>query len=98
MGIIIQTIIVFIKRYHSKKIRQVKSFDSTYVIRWCGQQDPVPLAFTFHLLILANNLTHSDFTLLAIADGVANSRFIGCLVALFFLQVLITVYNATSHT
>ena len=42
----------------------------------------------FHLLILANYLTHSDFTLLAIADGVANSRFIGCLVALFFLQVL----------
>ena len=38
----------------------------------------------FYLHILANNLSHSDFTLLAIADGVANSRFIGCLVALFF--------------
>ena len=52
----------------------------------------------FLLLFLIYNLTHSDFVLLAIADGVANSRFIGCLVALFFLQVLITVYNATSHT
>ena len=51
----------------------------------------------FLLLFLAYNLTHSDYMLLAIADGVANSRFIGCLVALFFLQVLITVYNATSH-
>ena len=36
--------------------------------------------------------------MLAFADGVENSRFIGCLVALFFLQVLITVYNATSNT
>ena len=45
----------------------------------------------------ANNFAHSIFAMLAIADGVANSRFIGCLVALFFLQVLITVYNATSH-
>ena len=39
-------------------------------------------------LFFTKNLTHSCFTLLAIADGVANSRFIGCLVALFFLQVL----------
>ena len=42
----------------------------------------------FLLLFLAYNLTYSDYVLLAIADGVANSRFIGCLVALFFLQVL----------
>ena len=42
----------------------------------------------FLLLFLAYNLTHSDFALLDIADGVANSRFIGCFVALFFLQVL----------
>ena len=49
------------------------------------------------LILLAYNLIHSDFALLAIADGVANSRFIGCLVALFFLQVLITVYNVTSR-
>ena len=46
----------------------------------------------------ANNFAHSIFAMLAFADGVANSRFIGCLVALFFLQVLITVYNAASNT
>ena len=52
----------------------------------------------FLLLFLTYNLTHSDYVLLAIADGVANSRFIGCFVTLFFLQVLISIYNATSHT
>ena len=59
-----------------------------------------PCSARFHFsscTFFANNFAHSIFAMLAFADGVANSRFIGCLVALFFLQVLITVYNATSH-
>ena len=50
-----------------------------------------PCSARFHFsscTFFANKFTHSNFAMLAIADGVANSRFIGCLVALFFLQVL----------
>ena len=60
-----------------------------------------PYSARFHFsscTFFANNFAHSIFAMLAIADGVANSRFIGCLVALFFPSSFAARYNATPLT